>query len=230
MMATAALFARRGRFTLIELLVVVAVIAILASMLLPALSKAREMSKRSACMNNLKQVNMTGVGIYADDSDGYPAFFDAAGAFDQIGTVDGMLPPWPHRGAQAGWIWNGCPSRGPRESPKYLNQTRSYGWNRCMGQAWTWNEIRTSNVRRADATSTWIDATSAWYSPTHFETSTLEGGRHLAAGANYSFVDMHNEWVPAYQWRYKNGKCLWPQSDTTAPDNVTKDGCIWHPY
>lgn len=54
------------RFTLVELLVVIAVIAILAALLLPALGKARETAYRSQCMNSIRQVNAA-VGLYCDD-------------------------------------------------------------------------------------------------------------------------------------------------------------------
>jgi len=73
--------AQRG-FTLIELLVVIAIIAILAAILMPVFSQAREKARQASCGSNLKQMGLA-IQMYVQDYEAYPAF-----SFNRVGGVE----------------------------------------------------------------------------------------------------------------------------------------------
>ncbi len=197
-------------FTLIELLVVVAIIAILAAMLLPALRNAKESAHAAQCLSNLHQISLSLVS-YIDDSGGY------------LPTICGKLTAlslWPNGIPYMDSCWHvrqnlfSCPSENRYWYGGWGPGCLSYAYN---GFVWCNPSDPTDPVGSYFVPSIklpglmpyvacaghWAGLTPDIYTYYAFRGDTspdVQIGTNHKGEANFLFMDWHAEWYPRSRW------------------------------
>ena len=204
----------RCAFTLVELLVVIGIIALLISVLLPALNAARSQAKAVGCLSNVHQISMAGQ-MYANDFKVYIGFPPDRKAalypYLRQGTSNADLNPRQ--------VWN-CPAN------DRLDQEASYGFNTNLN--WTkitkvrrWSEKvalcdagLADNGQPSTATHCWPPGrpgTATSCRPNHL--------RHPKQTVSVGFVDGHAERMPLTRPFYPG-----PVGNASIGNNVTDSG------
>ena len=196
---------RRPGFTLIELLVVIAIIAILAALLLPALSRAQEFAKSIQCLNQLRQISLA-TRLYAEENeDSFPRSQHSAIANKQLPWERALAPWLGVRGGSTAWtnllqnLYH-CPADQPAGHLSYgLNYYVELGdEDDYPGKPQTWRKF--AQIAKPANTVLYTEVSIAadhvmpalsWLTTADAE-NDVAWQRHKQK-SNYAFVDGHGE-------------------------------------
>jgi len=166
-------------FTLIELLVVMSVIGILAGLLLPAMSRAKEAGRSTACLSNLRQVGLALQLYVQDNQNRLPFMRDRAPGTNALST--NALPALPSpdlvlsNQLGSGKVWR-CPS----DREQLFEQTASsYGWNSLL------------NGQEAEHLRIFTIDFDPHQIPVMFDKENFHRARGEKKGVNYLYADGH---------------------------------------
>lgn len=158
-------------FTLIELLVVIAILGVLAGMLLPALTKAREQGRATKCLSNLHQIG-TGLQVYVSEHDSkMPVMYDRAPGAPPGTNVDVVM---------AGQLGSTNVLRCPSDELRLYEQT---------GSSYSWNVLL--NGQDADRLNVLFVLTNITQIPVFFDKQAFHEARGSNYGINYLYADGH---------------------------------------
>ena len=200
---------KKKGFTLIELLVVIAIIALLLSILLPGLKKAKEVAKRAVCRSNLKQLTLAWI-LYADDNDG--KICAANIGHSPYGWVDTMDVNDPIevqiQAIKNGMIWEYCETiKLYKCSTVPPHELRSYSivssMNTNIGGSWKGKVFKNkSEIPNAPGRIVFIDEgkVSNYAFSVHADENAWRDipPIHHSEGTTFSFADGHSEY---WKWR-----------------------------